>query len=475
MCGSTVFLKTELFFLVRAVSFQKTHPTLLLRAQCMKQGGVTSHGKRQDDKGDLRDSTKTRLKARCPRYGPVFRPEGSSDFYDSHLCCEYEYAGPYKKLSEPTSETRPPPVINKKVHRMKLAGKDQKVEEPATSFDCEGSTERPVKKPRTSSSASVMHVQPLRSDNDDDHNLLLSTLTGGHGVFMAEAEVDKIEDWYESDNDSYDSEGNLQIPLLGAHGTRGISFQNLTGGYGAIFSDSLDETVWAYFKPADGETVEAITSTIAELQKFGPGFMIWNSQDRTFEFYFGDAGMQAFQAQQGELPPPAQRNLTVFVDAIAGPENLLDATRLAVEMLPDYRLAIEREMLQLVDFQIVDSGATMDEEDDNEGDDAEPFEPPPGGPSPWIAPAAPVLPIVPVLGLDAFLEGVYEPVQLLPAGPALNFDPELGPAATADLAGPLTMLPRPYGLRSSPQQWLDRIQLQEVQRYRHTSPLRMEI
>jgi hypothetical protein len=66
-----------------------------------------------------------------------------------------------------------------------------------------------------------MHVQHLRSDNDDDHNLLLSTLTGGHGVFMAKAEVDKIEDWYESDNDWYDSEGNLQIPLLGAHGTHG--------------------------------------------------------------------------------------------------------------------------------------------------------------------------------------------------------------------------------------------------------------
>ena len=47
-----------------------------------------------------------------------------------------------------------------------------------------------------------MHVQPLCIDDDDGHNLLLSTATGGgHGVFMAEAEVDKIEDWYESDND----------------------------------------------------------------------------------------------------------------------------------------------------------------------------------------------------------------------------------------------------------------------------------
>ncbi len=35
MCGSTVFLKTELFFLVFSVSFQETHPTLLLLAQCI--------------------------------------------------------------------------------------------------------------------------------------------------------------------------------------------------------------------------------------------------------------------------------------------------------------------------------------------------------------------------------------------------------------------------------------------------------
>ncbi len=82
----------------------------------------------------------------------------------------------------------------------------------------------------------------------------------------------------------------------------------------------------------------------------------------------------------------------------------------------------------------------------NSEDDAEPFEPPPDGPSVWIAPAAPVLPIVPVLDLDVFLEGVDETAQLLPDGPALNFDPALGPAATADLAGPLTMLPRSYGL-----------------------------
>ena len=72
-----------------------------------------------------------------------------------------------------------------------------------TSPDNEGSTERPV--------------QPLFNDDDDGHNLLLSTLTGCHGVFMAEAELstltgghgiltaeaeaDEVEDWYNSDND----------------------------------------------------------------------------------------------------------------------------------------------------------------------------------------------------------------------------------------------------------------------------------
>ncbi len=131
--------------------------------------------------------------------GPVLRLEGAPDFFDAHLCCEYEYTGPFKKTSEPASATKPSPVTNKKVHRKKLAGKDEKVEE-TTSSDNEGSSERPAKKPRNASSASVMHVQPLRSDDDDGHNMLLSTLTGGHGVFMAKAEVDKIEDWYDPDN-----------------------------------------------------------------------------------------------------------------------------------------------------------------------------------------------------------------------------------------------------------------------------------
>jgi hypothetical protein len=215
------------------------------------------------------------------------------------------------------------------------------VEEPTTSSDNEGSTERPAKKPRAASSASVMHVQPLRSDDDEGHNLLLSTLTGGHGVFMAEAElstltchqgvyiaeaeVDEVEDWYDPDNDWYDSDNNLQIPLFDAHGAHGICLQNLTGGHGAIFSDCFDQAVWAYFKPAGDETIVTITSTIAELQKFGPGFMIWNPQDRAFAAYLGDAGMQTFQAQQGELPAQAQREIFQLVDSGA-----------TMHIVPDY-------------------------------------------------------------------------------------------------------------------------------------------
>jgi hypothetical protein len=57
-----------------------------------------------------------------------------------------------------------------------------------------------------------------------------TVVTGGHGVFIAEAEVDEVEDWYDPDNDWYDSDNNLQIPLFDVHGAQGISFQNLTGG-----------------------------------------------------------------------------------------------------------------------------------------------------------------------------------------------------------------------------------------------------
>jgi hypothetical protein len=207
-------------------------------ASSSKQGGVTSRGKRQDDKGDPRDSTKTRLKARGPRNGPVLRLEGAPDFFDAHLCCEYEYAGPFKKTSEPA--TKPSPVTNKKVHRKKLAGKDEKVEE-TTSSDNEGSFERPAKKPRNASSASVMHVQPLHSDDDDGHNMLLSTLTGGHGVFMVKAEV-KIEDCYDPDNGWFNSDLNwqAQAPLLNLHVDA-----STTGGRGSLLFDSSVQHIQA--------------------------------------------------------------------------------------------------------------------------------------------------------------------------------------------------------------------------------------
>jgi hypothetical protein len=41
-----------------------------------------------DDKADPRDSTKTRLKSRGPRFAPVPRSEESRDPYDTHLMGE---------------------------------------------------------------------------------------------------------------------------------------------------------------------------------------------------------------------------------------------------------------------------------------------------------------------------------------------------------------------------------------------------
>ncbi len=60
---------------------------------------------------------------------------------------------------------------------------------------------------------------------------------------------------------------------------------------------------------------------MAELQKFGPGFMIWNPQDRTYEVYFGDAGMQVFKVRQVEIQAQAEHDFNDFVDAYAGPVN----------------------------------------------------------------------------------------------------------------------------------------------------------
>ncbi len=69
------------------------------------------------------------------------------------------------------------------------------------------------------------------------------------------------------------------------------------------------------------------------------------------------------------------------------------------------------QVINLADF-------LFDDEDDNEDDDAEPFEPPPDGPSAWITPSAPVLPIVPVLGPIPSLKTLtslfscFQPVRL---------------------------------------------------------------
>ena len=81
---------------------------------------------------------------------------------------------------------------------------------------------------------------------------------------LAKTEVDKIEDWSDPDNGWYNSDNNWEAPLFNLHVDASI-----TGGRGALFFDSFDQAVWAYFKPAGDETIEAITSTIAELQKFG--------------------------------------------------------------------------------------------------------------------------------------------------------------------------------------------------------------
>ncbi len=329
----------------------------------------------------------------------MLRLEGSPNLYDVHLCCEYEYTGPYKKTSEPV--TKPSPVTNKKVHRKYLAGKDEKVE-ATTSSDNEGSSERPVKKPRNASSASVMHVQPLHSD-DDDHNMLLSTLTGGHGVFMAKAEV-KIEDWYDPDNGWSNSGSNWQAqgPLFNLHAD-----PSTTGGKGALLFDSSVKHIQA------------------------KGFQIVDSGATTHfvpVYYTND------------IPVPVLPYVSVI--------------DIAVPVLPYV------PVIDIDDFLFDD-----DEEDDDEEDDDESLELPPGGPVASTASEAPLPPNVSVLDLDEFLLGVDVPAQVLPDAPALNLDPELGLGATDDLAGSLTMLSMSYGLRFSPKQMMDRIQFQHVPPY----------
>ena len=64
---------------------------------------------------------------------------------------------------------------------------------------------------------------------------MLSTLTGGHGVFMAQAELQDA-DWYDSDDAWYDPDAGWINPLPDA-GSNAIHFQNLDGGYGVFYFD----------------------------------------------------------------------------------------------------------------------------------------------------------------------------------------------------------------------------------------------
>ena len=123
-----------------------------------------------------------------------------------------------------------------------------------------------------------MHVQPLRDNDADDHNLMLSTLTDGHGIFTAQAEP-QDDCWYDPDDDWYD-------PLPGA-GSNVIHFQNLDEGYGAFCFDALDRYVWASLKPADDNTSVAIMAHLDELKQVARDPVVfWNSQDQVFEIYF---------------------------------------------------------------------------------------------------------------------------------------------------------------------------------------------
>jgi hypothetical protein len=115
------------------------------------------------------------------------------------------------------------------------------------------------------SSAPGMHVQPLRDNDADDHNLMLSTLTGGRGVFMAQAEP-QDDGWYDRDDDWYDPDEGWYNPLP-SDGSNVITFQNLDGGYGAFHFDALDRYVWASFKPADDNTSVAIMAHLDELKQ----------------------------------------------------------------------------------------------------------------------------------------------------------------------------------------------------------------
>ena len=92
-------------------------------------------------------------------------------------------------------------VIEKNHHHKSFTGNGKEFEVPLNTSDNQSCTERPSKKLRVTSSASVMQVQPICLDDDaNDHSLMISTLIGGHGVLVAQAVID--DGWYDPLNPS---------------------------------------------------------------------------------------------------------------------------------------------------------------------------------------------------------------------------------------------------------------------------------
>ena len=72
----------------------------------------------------------------------ISTPEGSRDYYDTHLMCKHVYTGP-KASTKPPSEpaaaaAKPSSFKMKKVNRKTFAGKSKEVEGPSTSSYNEG-------------------------------------------------------------------------------------------------------------------------------------------------------------------------------------------------------------------------------------------------------------------------------------------------------------------------------------------------
>ena len=90
-------------------------------------------------------------------------------------------------------------VIEKNHHHKSFTGNGKEFEVPLNTSDNQSCTERPSKKLRVTSSASVMQVQPICLD-DDANSLMISTLTGGHGVLVVQTVID--DGWYDPLNPS---------------------------------------------------------------------------------------------------------------------------------------------------------------------------------------------------------------------------------------------------------------------------------